>query len=61
MFKISVSYDGNSPHWNKTYKDFSDAVNAYGEFTDWGFADEISTITLHAGEFIATKSYRRPN
>ena len=61
MFKVSVSYDGNSPHWNKEYKTFSDAVKAYETFTDWGFCDEFSIVTLHADQHIASKEFRRPN
>ena len=60
-FKVSVSYDGNSPHWNKAYNSFSEAVKAYETFNDWGFCDEFSIVTLHAGEFIASKEFRRPN
>lgn len=61
MFKLVVSYDGNSPHWNKQYQTFGDAVMAYSNFNDWGFAKEFATITLHVDNHRATKTYRRPN
>ena len=60
-FKVTMSYDGYAPHWNKAYATFGDAVKAYETFTDWGFADEFATITLHAGEYVTSKTYRRPN
>ena len=46
MYKLTMSYDSNAPHWNKEYFDELEAHEAYAEFTDWGFADEYATVNL---------------
>lgn len=46
MYKLTMSYDSNAPHWNKEYSDELEAHEAYAEFTDWGFADEYATVNL---------------
>ena len=47
MYKITVAYDENPIHWEKVYDDELNAHEAFARFTDWGFADEYSTINLH--------------
>jgi hypothetical protein len=46
MYKLTIAYDENAPHWNKEYSDALQAFEAFAEFTDWGFADEYSTVNL---------------
>lgn len=62
MYLITCSYDNKPAHWEKSFADFSEAVKCYESFTDWGFCDEFSTITLRlpAGE-LSSKTFRRPN
>lgn len=46
MYKLTVAYDENAPHWSAQY---ADALIAFREFElhkDWGFADEYSTVNL---------------
>ena len=40
MYQITIAYDSKPIHWNKNY---DDALQA---FTDWGFANEYSTVNL---------------
>jgi hypothetical protein len=62
IYLVTVSYDGKSAHWEKQFPNFGDAVKCYEGFTDWGFADEFSTVTLRVpfGE-LSSKTFRRPN
>jgi hypothetical protein len=46
LYAITVSYDGNAPHWTGRYSDALTAVNEYNKHIDWGFADEYSTVNL---------------
>ena len=46
MYKITIAYDENAPHWSKEISDELNAHETYAEFTDWGFADEYATINL---------------
>ena len=46
MYKITVANDENPIHWEKEYIDELNAHEAFARFTDWGFADEYSTINL---------------
>ena len=46
MYKITLAYDENAPHWNKEYLDELDAHTEFAKFIDWGFADEYATINL---------------
>lgn len=46
MYKITCAYDGKPPHWSMQLDNALDAVNSYRSFTDWGFADEYSTVNL---------------
>lgn len=45
-YTITCSYDGLAPHWSMKLDNALDAVNSYRSFTDWGFANEYSTINL---------------
>ena len=46
LYSITVSYDGNAPHWTGRYQDALTAVNEFNKHIDWGFADEYSTVNL---------------
>ena len=46
LYAVTCSYDGNAPKWVARFDNALDAVNCYNSFTDWGFADEYSTINL---------------
>lgn len=46
MYQITVAYDGNAIHFNKNYTDALEAFEAFLSFTDWGFANEYSTVNL---------------
>jgi hypothetical protein len=45
-YAVTVSYDGNAPHWTGRYSDALSAVNTFNSFEDWGFADEYATVNL---------------
>mgnify|MGYP003346392461 CR=1 FL=1 len=45
-YAVTLSYDGKEPHWIRRYKNALEAVRVYDSFTDWGFADEYSTINF---------------
>ena len=47
MYKITCTYDGDittRKMWQ--YADALDAFTNFDKFTDWGFADEYSTVNL---------------
>ena len=46
MYQISVSYDSNPLHYSKNYADALEAFEAFGKYTDWGFANEYSIVNL---------------
>lgn len=46
MYQITVAYDGNPIHFNKNYTDALEAFTAFLSFTDWGWANEYSTVNL---------------
>lgn len=46
MYQITVSYDGQPIHFNKNYTDALEAFTAFLSFTDWGWANEYSTVNL---------------
>jgi hypothetical protein len=47
-YKITVTYDeAKSPNHTFTYADELEAFKNYLAFTDWGFANEYSTVNLH--------------
>ena len=45
-YAVTCSYDGKAPYWSIRLDNALDAVNSYRSFTDWGFADEYSTVNL---------------
>jgi hypothetical protein len=47
-FMVGISRDGETPH-RSLYRFSSalDAVNAYNEYQDWGFAKKFLTVTLY--------------
>jgi hypothetical protein len=46
LYAVTCSYDGKPPQWVARFDNALDAVNSYRSFTDWGFADEYSTVNL---------------
>ena len=46
MYKITLAYDGNAPHWQNDYANEFDAWKDFFAFVDWGFANEYSTVNL---------------
>ena len=46
MYQISVSYDSKPIHFNKNYVDALEAFTDFNKFTDWGWANEYSTVNL---------------
>jgi len=46
MYKITLSYDGNAPHWQQDYASEFDAWKDFFAFVDWGFANEFSTVNI---------------
>ena len=47
MYKITVTYDSNpSPDFSFQYADELQAHKEFAKFTDWGFANEYSTVNL---------------
>ena len=47
MYKITIAYDEKPIHWTKEYSDELQAHKAFAGFTDWGFANEYSTVNLY--------------
>ena len=47
MYKITVTYDENpAPDYVFQYSDELQAHKEFAKFTDWGFANEYSTVNL---------------
>ena len=46
IFKVTVAYDGNAPHWSGKYTNAIDAVSSFAKFVDWGTAASYSTVNL---------------
>ena len=46
MYKITVAYDSQPINWAKEIADELEAHKLFASFTDWGFADEYSTVNL---------------
>jgi hypothetical protein len=47
MYKITVAYDLSPAHFTKEYADELQAFEGFLSFSDWGFADEYSTVNLY--------------
>jgi hypothetical protein len=60
MHKITLAYDSNAPHWSQEYDDELKAWTEFFAFTDWGFADEYSTVnmSLPSGKMYTRIFYR---
>ena len=60
MYQITVSYDGLPIHFNKNYADALEAFTAFLSFTDWGWANEYSTVNLmtNTGKMYTKVFYR---
>jgi hypothetical protein len=62
MYKITLSYDGNAPHGQNDYANEFEAWKDFFAFTDWGFANEYSTVNLYNSEMKCfTKIFYREN
>ena len=47
MYKITVTYDGNTkPKYVFQYSDELHAHQEFAKYTDWGFANEYSTVNM---------------
>jgi len=46
MYRITCAYDGKPSHFAIEFDNALDAVNSYRSFTDWGMANEFSTVNL---------------
>jgi hypothetical protein len=48
MYKVSCQYDfEESPHWSANYEDEFEAWKSFFSFTDWGMANEYSTVNIY--------------
>jgi hypothetical protein len=48
MYKVTCQYDfEESPHWSANYKDEFEAWKSFFSFTDWGMANEYSTVNIY--------------
>ena len=50
MYKITCAYDGNAPHWSADYENEFGAWENFFLFTDWGMANEFSTVNIYTPE-----------
>lgn len=50
MYQITLAYDSQPIHWNKNYEDALQAFTDFLAFTDWGFANEYSTVNIYTPE-----------
>jgi hypothetical protein len=46
MYKLTCAYDGNAPHWTAEYEIEFGAWESFFRFTDWGMANEFSTVNI---------------
>jgi hypothetical protein len=48
MYKVTCQYDfEESPHWSAKYEDEFEAWKSFFSFTDWGMANEYSTVNIY--------------
>jgi hypothetical protein len=59
MYKITVAYDNNAPHWQRDYSDEMKAWQAFFQFTDWGTANEYSTVNIYTPELVCYTKDRK--
>jgi hypothetical protein len=50
MYKITVANDSEPIHFVNTYSDEMLAWKDFFAFTDWGFANEYSTVNIYTPE-----------
>jgi len=51
MYKVTCQYDfEESPHWSANYADEFEAWKSFFSFTDWGMANEYSTVNIYTPE-----------
>ena len=50
MYKITVANDSEPIHFINTYSDEMKAWEAFFQFTDWGMANEFSTVNIYNSE-----------
>jgi len=60
MYKLTCAYDSNAPHWSAEYESEFGAWENFFLFTDWGMANEYSTVNLYtpAGKCYTKVFYR---
>ena len=60
MYKITVAYDGFAPHYTQQFSDALEAFESFATYTDWGFANEFSTVNLEmpTGKMYTRNFYR---
>jgi hypothetical protein len=47
-YLITCQYDSEAkPHWEQRYENEFGAWESFFRFTDWGFANEYSTVNLY--------------
>lgn len=47
-YAVSCQYDyEESPHWTKRYESEFEAWKDFFSFTDWGMANEYSTVNIY--------------
>jgi hypothetical protein len=46
-YVVTCAYDGNVPHWEQRYENEFGAWESFFRFTDWGMADEYSTVNIY--------------
>jgi hypothetical protein len=46
MYKLTCAYDGKAPHWTAEYEIEFGAWESFFRFTDWGMANEFSTVNI---------------
>jgi hypothetical protein len=47
-YLITCQYDSEAePHWQQRYENEFGAWESFFRFTDWGMADEYSTVNLY--------------
>ena len=62
MYKITLAYDENKPHWSKEYDNEFEAWKDFFAFVDWGFADKYSTVNIYTPALKCfTKIFYREN
>jgi hypothetical protein len=62
MYKITLAYDEHAPHWSKEYENEFEAWKDFFAFTDWGFANEYSTLNIYTPALKCfTKIFYREN